>query len=129
MSVLLDDIATALTSAGEVGGVTGWSVFKNIMPEKPNRAVLIQTLSGATPDSRFIIDEPRFIVVIRGEEKMYEEAQTKMESVIDALHSMETSVGANYVFVLAESSGYDVIGRDSNMRLMLSMTFKTMRDG
>lgn len=130
MSVLVDDIATALTSEGVVGGATGWTVKKLVRPDSgADKIVCVYPLGGGPDeDTRNELVEPRFQIIVRGEPEIVEATQTKMNEVIDALDDCESAVGSGYVIVKREGSGFEVMGVDSQRRLLLGATFRTMRD-
>lgn len=126
--MLVDDIVTTLTTANLVGGATNWVAYKMFWPDTPDRAVLIVPLAGDAPDTRNIITEPRFQVIVRAGEYENSIAQTKIDAIVTALHAREDLVGSAYVYVNAETSGYSIVGRDASRRPMLGVTFRTMKD-
>ena len=128
MSVLVDDVYTALTTASVIGGATGWTGYKVFWPDDSTKAILIREGVGPTPDTRWTVDEPTLQIWLRGDENEHEESQTKMKAVIDALHNQEDAVGAGYVYLIAEGSGYNVVGLDPSRRALFSMSFRVMRD-
>jgi len=123
---LLDDIGTKLTSAGVVGGATGWSLAKAFEPPTPNKVVTLYETGGGPPDQTdgTKYDLPTFQARVRGDEFGYEAARTKMEAVFDALNDATIS---GYVFVFALDSGPLSLGHDGATRPLLTLNFTTMK--
>jgi len=123
---LLDDIGSALTTAGLVGGATGWTLYKSYFPDKPDQVVGLFETGGDDPDltEGTKYDMPSFQVRVRGQEFEYDTARTKIEAVFSTLHDATVS---GYIFVFAVNSGPIPLGYDKNNRPDLSWNFQTMK--
>ena len=124
---LLDDIGTELTTAGVVGGATGWTLAKAFEPPTPDQVVTLYETGGGLPDQTdgTKYDLPTFQVRVRGDEFGYEDARTKMGDVFDALNDATIS---GYVFVFAAQSGPISLGHDGATRPLLTLNFVTMKE-
>lgn len=130
--MLLDDIATALETAGVAGGATGWALYKGILPDKPDKAVALYETPGAVPSAALALDFPGLQVRVRGPRRKedtapYSTTRAKIQEVFAALHTQEASVGAGYVFIYAANSGPLSMGYDASDRLHLSLNFRILK--
>lgn len=123
---LLDDIGTILINAGQVGGVTGWTLYKSYLPDEPDKAIAIFETGGDPPDqsegTRY--DVIRFQLIVRGVEYGYDTAHDKIQTIFNALNDVSYS-GYVYIFGLQAnplSLGYDVKNRPE-----LSINFECMK--
>lgn len=124
---LLDDIGTHLTTAGVVGGATGWVLSKGYMPPTPDQVLAVFETPGEPPEvgkgDATVYDYPGFQVRVRGAKFGYSAARAKLQDVFDALHAREPS---GYVYVYAAGSGPLPLGNDAQQRPELTQNYRAM---
>jgi hypothetical protein len=138
--MLLAEIATRLASTGvalaKLPGSTDtntWTVYKSLMPDKPDRAVVVVETGGSAPYGRFAMTEPAFQVRLRGSPinestSAYADARLRIEQIKNNLHGMTptTLSPAYYAAVWAEQEPFS-LGLDENQRPEFSVNFRALR--
>ena len=81
---LLDSLGSYLTTAGVVGGATGWTLALGWEPPTPDQTVTLIEAGGRATDPG--VRHPRFQVRVRGSAHGYSSARTRIESVYSVLH-------------------------------------------
>lgn len=122
--MILDDIATALTSAGVVGGVTGWTLAKSFLPPTPDKIIAIfEAGSSSDPETTTDHEYPSIQIRVRGISFGYSEASSKLDAIMNVLHNQAIS-GLIYIF----ASGSKLpLGYDGNNRPEIVQNYRTMR--
>jgi hypothetical protein len=122
--MLLDDIADLLTT----GGITT-TIYKSVMPEQPNDALLLTETGGRAPihamscgPGNALLEVPGFQVIRRS--PSYETARTEMKTVFELLDGLSerTINTVRYSYVEAQQSPF-MLGRDESLRSMVAMNF------
>lgn len=128
---LLDDIATALVSAG-VGQMTSngtdWFIYKGYLQEGPDRAICLYETPGPAPEELWAIDYPDFQVRVRGKLDDYQAVRAKMQSVFFALHDQNAAIGAGYVYCFCKESGVIPLGQDEKRRPNIANNYRVMKN-
>lgn len=134
---LLDSIADHLEDEGIGGGLTGWAIYKSILPASPDKAIAIFETPGETPEivsegsSEIKYVNPGIQIRVRGLKFNYEEARLKIMEIFKALHGAEPTTNPGepeYVYVYAIGSGPLPMGLDTSERPELSWNFRVMRE-
>lgn len=127
---LLDDVGAALTTAGLVGGATGWTLYLGHLFDEPDKdkAVCLYELPGEVPEQKWAIDRPALQVRVRGAANGYSAARAKLQAIFDLLHAGEDAVGGGMVFLYAAQSGPTPLGADEKFRPHISMRFFSLRN-
>jgi hypothetical protein len=125
---ILDDIATHLETGSPtiVGGSTGWTLFKGLMPDSPDQAVALYETGGPPPGQEkggTRLSEPTFQVRVRAGAHDYSAARTKIQEVFAELDDATIS---GYIFVFPLNAGPLPLGQDTNERPHLTWNFRTM---
>jgi hypothetical protein len=132
---LLNDVATHLENAGIVGGSSGWTVFKGILPTSPDQAVALYDTGGPPPDqtSGTRHSFPTFQIRVRAAKYRYDLARTQFDAVVNSLNDPTlyvlddgASPTAKYVYCYPETSGPTTF-YDENERPQLVGRFRTMK--
>jgi hypothetical protein len=122
--MILDDIGTALTNAGIVGGVSGWTLAKGFFPPTPDKVIgIFETGSSQAPETTTNYEFPTIQIRVRGEKYGYEVTRTKINAVMNAIHSQDIT---NMVYLYANSSAF-LMGYDGNNRPELVLNFNGLR--
>lgn len=124
----LDDLGTALTTAGLVDGVSGWKLYLGFINDTPDKAVCIYELPGGAPEQAWSIDRPGFQIRVRGEADGYQAARAKWQAIFELLHDGDASVGASWVYLYATHSGPMSLGQDEKRRPHLGLRLAAMRN-
>ena len=122
--MLLDDISDLLTT----GGITT-QIYKSVMPEQPNDAILITETGGraavhamSSGPGNALLEQPGFQVIRRSQS--YETARTEMRTVFQLLDGLSerTINSVRYSYVEAQQSPFP-IGRDDALRSLIAVNF------
>lgn len=139
--MLLDEVVSLLTSTGvavaKLPGSTStisWTIYKSLLPDRPDTAIVLTETSGEPPYGRFDAGRPTFQVRVRGARidrstSAYSDARAKIEEIKAALHARAASTlyGSYYAGIWAEQDAY-ALGYDENNRPELVVNFRTARD-
>lgn len=124
--MLLDDIATLLTSAGV--GTVGTTLFKSTMPDTPDTATAVIEYGGMPPvhhmatgpgAARVVIEQPAVQVLCRALD--YPTARNLAETAFKALDGYSGTVNTVRYWTYASQSPY-LIQRDANDRVWLGFS-------
>lgn len=130
MAAFLDDIATALVTAG-IGQITSnatdWFIFRGYFQDAPDRAICLYETPGVPPEEGLAIEYPGLQVRARGTLDDYQAARLKMQEIFDFLHGGEAAIGAAYVYFYAVQSGVIPMGQDANRRPHIVQNYRSMR--
>ena len=126
--MLAEDISTALTNAGVVGGSTGWAVQRRHMQSDPDKVVVIYETGGDAPEQRWAIDYPGFQIRVRSAADDFVGARQKLLDVFNTLHSGEVNIGGAYVFCYCIQSGPIPMGADEVRRPSFVQNYRVMKD-
>lgn len=124
---LADEIAAALTTAGVVGGTSGWEVQRWHLQDTPDQVVVIYETGGDVPEERYALDRPGFQIRVRGLADDFRTPRQKLADVFNALHTGEVAIGTSYVFVYGVQSGPIPMGMDEKRRPSFVINFRTMK--
>jgi len=127
---LLDDVGAALTTAGLVGGATGWKLYFGHLFDEPgaDEAVCLYETPGEMPEQAWAIDRPGLQVRVRGAPNGYQDARAKLQAIFELLHDGDASVGGGMVFLYCAQSGPTPLGNDEKFRPHMSQRYYSMRD-
>jgi len=123
----VDELAARLLAAGVAGGSTGWGLYRGYLPDEPDAAVAIFETGGPPPDTRAAVEYPSFQLRVRGPAEDYATARTRIEAVRAALHGREAELGDAWVYLHAQHSGVQPLGRDARRRPGFVLNFIAMR--
>jgi len=123
---LIDDVGSKLVSDSVVGGATGWTLYKSIMKDSPDKAIAVFDTGGGSPDQTQgdAYDPLTFQVMIRGEAYGYSAAKTKADAVFTSLNNATVS---GYAYMFASHSGVLSLQPDKNNRTQLVINFECMK--
>ena len=123
--MILDSIKSHIQAAGVAGGETGWGLFTGFLPDTPDKSVAIFELPGGEPETlseNETLSRVEFQVRVRGAERDYQSARTKIQEIFDILHNQPVS---GFIYVFAIQSGPMPLGNDRQDRPNLTQNYKT----
>lgn len=132
--MLLDDIADVLSSGG--AGTVGTTIFKGIIPDRPDACVAVYETGGLAPAHAMsgsagnaVAERPRVQVVSRAAQQDYEAARAKASCcyrILDGLPG-RTVNGVRYLSSFAVQSPF-LLGRDESGRVLLACNFDVVKE-
>ena len=98
-------------------------IFVGSEPPKPDDVITLYNTVGATPNPKFLLDEPTIQLRIRS--GSYNTAYTNLLGVFNLLHGRPafTVTGTRYVGLIATSNIFE-IGKDEKDRTLLAFNMR-----
>lgn len=125
------EIAQLLENAGigTRGAATGWGIFVNREPTKPDSCVTIFDTPGRPADPKFSRDFPGFQIRVRSSVGGEGAAHTKMGSIRTYLLGLPRTTIASVVYVgVWQVIDLVALGYDDSNRLLLATTWRAVRE-
>jgi hypothetical protein len=123
----IEDVRVYLQGLNIIDGATGWSSFKDIMPDSPNKAVVFTRSGGTKPFPGVIARFPTFQVRVRGESASggADAAKSKLEDIFEALRDIadQNLNGTNYAFLIPSGDEF-ALGQDDQSRPEYTRNFE-----
>lgn len=132
MALLVTEVLDYLEAQGLIAGATGWGRSAGYLPPDPDKVVAVYITPGVQPEvvrdgsTETAYDEPGFQVRGRSDRFGYEELETKMRAIYQALHGV--AIANNYVLVTADQSAPLPMGMDENGRPGMTWNFSAVRE-
>lgn len=130
MNNILNDTASFLVNNGIAGGSTDWNIFEEYLPNKPDKAVVINSTGGLSQEVNFDLSYPSIQIRIRGKRGLQgqRDARAKAKEIKNIMHTGNFTMGTiGYAYCLAEGDILS-LGRDQNNRQQYSLNFQTARN-
>ena len=126
-----EDIKDLLVSAGigTFAASSGWGIYIAEEPESPDTTITLYDTQGEAPDPAWLIDYPRFMVRVRGEEDSYLATYAKALAVRDELNGIapQTVNSTPYVGIWAMTD-VTFVEFDDNRRPVFTVNFRIVRE-
>ena len=132
--MLIDDIADVLSSGG--AGTVGTTIFKGLMPDRPDACVAVYETGGLAPVhamnplvGQAVAERPRVQVVARAAQQDYETARSKASCCFKLLDGLpgRTVNATRYLGAFAVQSPF-LLGRDESGRVLLGCNFDVVQE-
>jgi hypothetical protein len=110
---------------GAIADGTAYSLYVGAPPDKPDAVTLVNVTGGLPPEARLLLNYPSVQVMVRGAASGYVAAAAKIQSAVNLLLGMTTTVvdGDTYrgCIVLSDVA---YLGQDDNTRPMFSVNLR-----
>lgn len=106
-------------------GTSGWQIEISIMPDAPDRVIMISDTGGLEPNPKWLLDYPTVQCLIRGDANGYLAAYREAKAIKDiilGIDSFTTADGDRWVS-LTQNGDLAFIGRDDGMRPLFTINF------
>lgn len=129
MTPAAEDLARYLgtVGVGTFAGVTGWGIYANDEPTSPDNTITLYDTGGGEPDTEQL-DLLRPTFQVRTRSKVYAEAYNKQEQVRDILTGGRLDTTRSAFVLIAMQSDIFPLGKDDNMRFILTANYRTIRE-
>lgn len=126
-----EDIKDILVTAGlgTFEATSGWSINIAKEPNSPNQAITLYDKGGASPNPKFLLDEPTVRIRVRGRPGRYKGAHIKATAIKDALlgYTPQTVNGTAYCGIMMLGD-INFIGFDDLIRPLFTTTWRVIRE-
>jgi hypothetical protein len=125
------DIATILQAAGcgTIGATTGWAISKSREPAAPDACITVYDYGGLPPDPKWLFDQPRVQVRVRGNPDGYEAAYAKARACLDALLGYpRTTIGGTVYVGIRALDDVSLLEYDASRRPVLTVNLEVARE-
>jgi len=104
--------------------ISGWKLEVGIMPDKPDKIIVLTDAMGRTPNPKWLLDFPNLQVVVRGPVNGYMNTFREAKAVKDLLLGVTSQdILLDRWVSVTQSGDLGFIGRDENMRPNFSVNF------
>ncbi len=106
-------------------GTSGWQLEVSIMPDEPDKVIMISDTGGLPANPKWLLDFPTVQCMIRGNANGYLDAWREAKAVKDLILGIDsfTTVDGDRWVSLTQNGDLAFIGRDESMRPMFSINF------
>ncbi len=105
-------------------GASGWTIESGVMPDSPDRVIMISDTVGIEPNPKWLLDFPRAQVLVRGNANGYLDTFREAKAVKDILLGVDSQdINGDRLVSITISGDLAFIGRDEDMRPMFSINF------
>ncbi len=104
--------------------VSLWQVDIGIMPDEPDRAIMISDTGGIDPNPKFLLDFPTCQIMVRGETSGYLDTFREAKAIKDLLLGVDSQdINMDRLVSVTINGDLGFIGRDEKMRPLFSMNY------
>lgn len=104
--------------------ISGWQSFIGVMPDSPDRAIMITDTIGAEPNPKYLLDFPRCQLLVRGNANGYLDTFREAKAIKDLLLGVPSQdINGDRLVSVTISGDQAFIGRDENMRPLFTTNF------
>lgn len=96
---------------------TDWALYTAVMPDTPDKVVLVTDTAGRDPNPRYLLDYPGAQILVRGSSSDYVATNLIAHNAKDVLLGIESQdVGGDRIVAINMLADVGFIGRDDRMR-------------
>lgn len=104
--------------------VSGWQIEIGVMPDTPDKVIVISDTGGLDPNPKWLIDYPTLQVMVRGNTSGYLDTFTEAKAVKDLLLGLTSQdISGDRWVSITQNGDLMFLGRDEDMRPLFSVNF------
>lgn len=104
--------------------ISGWTTEIGVMPDSPDKIIVITDTGGGIPNPKWLIDYPTIQIMVRGDTSGYLATFVEAKAVKDLLLGLtSTNLNGDRWDSITGNGDLGFIGRDEDMRPIWSMNF------
>lgn len=107
------------------GQQSDWSIYIGQWPDSPNRAILINTVGGLSPEPNLLLNYPSIQILTRGKPSDYIAASDTIQTIVAKLLGMSSvTVNSDVYRGCVQLGDVAYLGQDENARPILVSNFR-----